>query len=232
MKHLRGEKQKIKARELRHLYEQYRTLNRQIWNQPLVPLAKPIQKGYKRSLTLRDDIARRDDAHIFWAILNKVNNTIYSKDQEFKIYTKKHNKVFATDKVHIPRTITRADFEKWNPPPNITKHFVYVKTVHTKKFGSYTTEHYEVAKPWIFKQGEIEPNFLTHARTFNPEAEKQLGEIKRKLESINFWNSAKKLLNWSNNHKEDRGTQEDKLFKLHFQEQLNEFINEHAEQLV
>lgn len=227
MKHTRGEKQKSKDREMRALYEKYRELNRVAWSQPLVQLAKPIQKGYKKSLTLRDDIANRGDALTFWTILRKIDSTIYSSNQEFKVFTKKDNKVFTTEKEHVPRSLTAREFEKWAPPPNIAKHFVFVRKTHTTRYGNFVTEQYEFATPWMFKSGPVEPHFLTHKRAFLPDVEKQLGEIKRTMDSTNFWNEATKILNW-NKSKELRGTLEDKKFNLYFREQIEEIISDYA----
>lgn len=225
MKHTRGEKQKNDARQLRALYEKYQELNRIIWSQPKVTLPRPIQIGFKKSLVLREDIARRDDARVFHTILNKLNCTIYSKNQEFKVYTRKNNKLFATDREHVPRTLSRYEFEKWNPPPAIAKHFVHSKVTHVTKYGSYVTEHYSFITPWMFRPGPIEPHFKTEATVFHPEAESELGEIKRKMDSINFWEKARKMLK-HHHSKEFRGTLEDKMFKEFLEEQIQEAIYE------
>lgn len=66
MKHIRGEKHKSRDRQLRRLYNEYRDLQEKAWKMPLVQLKQPIQKGYVKSFTLREDIARRADARVFF----------------------------------------------------------------------------------------------------------------------------------------------------------------------
>lgn len=229
MKHKRGEKQKSRDRQLREIYEEYRKWCKISWQQPLVELAKPIQKGYVKSFTLRDDIARRDDADVFWAILKKVNSYVYSKDQEFKVTTKKKNVLFVTDKEHVPAVIKDQDMENWNPPDRIKKYFARVEVEHTTSYGSFKTVHWQFTKPWMFA-AVIKPHYQTHMRTFHPEAEAKLGEINRKMKSLNFWDgpARSRILNWSLRSPKEWNptTIRDELFELYCQEQLEELTND------
>ena len=53
-------------------------------NLPLVPLAEPYQKGWKRFFVLREDVQGSNKAGFYESLLEKINTIQYSKDKGFK----------------------------------------------------------------------------------------------------------------------------------------------------
>lgn len=66
-----------------------REIHEAIRNQGWVELEEPIHNGYYAEYVLRDDILRRDDAHIYQEVLNACTAKIWSRTPEFKFKNKK-----------------------------------------------------------------------------------------------------------------------------------------------
>ena len=152
------------------------------WKMPSIPLPVPIQKGYKRFMTLREDIKRRKDADIIQQCLKKVNVTMYCDNAEFERKDWKTGKqIFINPELHpigVGEWQKYVTLEKWGERQR--KYFdfgirYWSKYGYLKKF-----EGYWIKDEYMFVP-KVEPHFLTHYRDVDPAVETRLKEVKSKL---------------------------------------------------
>lgn len=65
------------------LHKEERALRKQKWNLGWEPLVPPVQKGWKRSFVLREDVARSRYAAFYEGILARINTTLWSHRKDF-----------------------------------------------------------------------------------------------------------------------------------------------------
>lgn len=144
-------------------------------------LETPRKVGYKKSFRLRDDIARRKDAHVFQQILDEINDTVYSKDPDFKVHTK-----YGFTNLEGPtlRFITQ---HRWDKLLHFRlqhrKHFAYRSEQVPARypFSGYRYQSgYKFLLPWMFEV-ETTDHYITTLPTIYPEVESRLDEIHSKI---------------------------------------------------
>ena len=180
----------------------YRKRLNELWRMkrelPLVPLDKPVQRGFKKEFVLRDDIARRSDAHDLRRILGEINMTVYCKDETFR--TKKwHNK----QSEDIPHRLKAISPHRWNaldwPKHYATKWFYFSPSIVVYGYAgtSYTIKGWRFYYDYMFTS-KISPNFATHSKQVCPEIEREISEIKQYFTQHNGWARLNHLQGHSN----------------------------------
>lgn len=74
----------FKEKQLIRLKLEDRKNNAAMMNQGWVELDEPIHHGYNAEWVLRDDISRRDDAHVYQEALDACKGSVWSKKKDFK----------------------------------------------------------------------------------------------------------------------------------------------------
>jgi hypothetical protein len=167
---------------------------------PLIELDEPIQRGFQRSYTLRDDIARRRDANDFKRILAVINTTVYCDKIDFKV--KKYYNKQTTDIPQGLKYIPELKIDDYGWPAHFkTKWFTYQVRTHVTKYGSYQVKGYWFNYDYFFVH-KIEPYFVTHRRDVDPNIAKELTEIKQYMQQNNGWERLNHLQGSSNSYRD------------------------------
>ncbi len=186
---------------------------------PYIKLDKPIQRGFKKSFVMRDDITRRKDARDLSRILGIVNETVYCKNPEFK--SKKYHNNQMED---IPHAIRHIPANKWDTlelPDHFKKWFTYESRIKYGAYGtSYEIKGYFFKFPWMFEP-KVSPNFITHIQEIDPNIKSELSEINRFFDNHNGWPRLGKLQ--GGNFKWIEVTKEERLDDILKREEMQEF---------
>lgn len=140
-------------------------------------LEKPRHHGYEAYLVLREDIANRDDAHIYQHLIDNYASVTWAKDGVF--YYKKRGYV-----IDNTPSFRRVDEKHYNQlDQRILKHFFHdrLKDVSTwygikKYFYCYVPSYYFVMK--------IRKSYLTHEKIVDGELERQISFVNDKLSQL------------------------------------------------
>lgn len=98
-------------KQLIKLYLLQQRLYRQKAALPLIPLAEPYQKGWKRTFILRGDVARSAMGHFYLALLEKINTVDYSRSKSFtQLHKRKRKKVLQVKPQYL------REFCDWDHP--------------------------------------------------------------------------------------------------------------------
>lgn len=151
---------------------------------PLIELPQPIQKGFKKEFVLRSDIARRRDANDFKRILGAINNTVYCKNEDFKV--KKWHSNQMEDVPHNLKHIPEKKWDKLGWPEHFKKWFVFQERPFKGKYSTFMVKGYWFAYPWMFVT-EVSPNMYTHVRQIDINIKKEQDEINKFFEHNNGW---------------------------------------------
>ena len=215
------DKDKILIRHAKRLRE----LGRLRRSMEPVPLPHPIQRGFKRSFKLRDDIARRRDAHNFVRILGEINQTVYSRDGSFKV-RKFHNKQLE-DVPHRLALISVHRWEKLNWPTSLKKWFTLKETNIATGYRRYSyAKGYSFDYPYFFDT-KTEPHFVTHSKPINPNLEREEAEIEAFMDHHQGWRRLGKL-HGGNKRGWDR-LEEDKEDRKEYREALRLEMSEYED---
>lgn len=169
-----------KDKEIRRLVNEFYRLRKATWEAPIVPIEKPYKNGYVKFFTLRDDYTRRVDVHDFKRILSRINNTVFSRNKDFK------------DKkgvIHSPNLsiIPEKQWQSFDWPEHYKKHFVFGHHTYYYGWGGKGTIYgYKFWREYCFTE-KIEPHFVTHQRVVLPEIESRLSEIRAKFSNEQLW---------------------------------------------
>jgi hypothetical protein len=180
-------------RELRRLYQKYKSIDKAINNLGWLDLDKPVYLGYIKQFVLRDDISRRKDANVFEGILKSINDFATCKNKDFL------RKEWSTKKKvpisHKLKALNKKQFNKL--PTNQQKHFseVYDYKNSCWKYR-FIHDYYFVPK--------IDKHYAYKVRVFDSDLEQQSAEIERHFETNNLWPKINKLMGWSNKGGWDR----------------------------
>ncbi len=179
-------KQLIRLRkEENALYEQKENLG---W-QPLLP---PVQKGWKRSFVLRDDVARSRQAEFFEKILTKINTHDWSYRKDFKVkkrrlgrknYVVKEQKLLAPYDWYFMK-LRFSDAEKQ----------FFHEVLYWDNHGHITAIRYVFNEPWRFVL-KVKPNIITKVRIKDAVLESKIARLKNYLQRNDLEKKQSKILN-------------------------------------
>jgi len=187
------DKHEVDDRELRRLYQKYKSINKAISNLGWLDLDKPVYLGYIKQFVLRDDISRRKDANVFEGILKHINEFTTCRNKDF--LRKEWNSKKKVPISHNLNSLSKKQFNKL--PTNQQKHFseAYDYKNNCWKYR-FIHDYYFVPK--------IDKHYAYKVRVFDSELEQQSDEIERHFENNNLWPKINKLMGWSNQNNWDR----------------------------
>ena len=174
----------------------------------MVPII-PYKKGYDRTLALRDDVAKRDDAHRILEALNFCRNKDWSRNKDF---TTKNRKTKKIEKVNLnPKAIHKKDFLK-KVPEHLYKFFTltYENSKHIYKHADINTGRWVyIWKDRYLLKYVITPHYVTHAYIEDPNITSRRTELSNYIYNNNLWQKYYKYLS-----KTHRREYEDETYKL------------------
>ncbi|HYC70952.1 MAG TPA: hypothetical protein VEB66_07095 [Opitutaceae bacterium] len=146
------------------------------WHAPIVPLEHPYQRGWVKTLVLREDAAHHPDAKVFRAVLAAVNQRVFWPRRDF---LRRDGSVVGVR----PKLIRLHEWRSlaWSP-------------AHQRLFawGSWSTEDshscglrrgvpgFRLMRPWFLEEA-IFPHMITHQRVDLPEVRSRIAEIENRF---------------------------------------------------
>lgn len=179
--------------KIRTLYSELQEIWKNRRLSPSVKLETPIEHGWRRSFTLREDIKNRGDVVTIELILQLINHTVYSKSEDF---TYKSAKGVRKAMTHRIKWIGCKRWEEEKYPEGWKKYFVQGVFVWKSSYRggpTFVEKVWHFRWPWFFVP-VVEKHYLTHYTPID-------GELEAKMEQIHQWfdqNNAWKR--WSNLH--------------------------------
>ncbi len=154
------------------------------------PLTPPVQRGWKRSFVLRDDVARSKHANFFEAILGHINTEQFSSKKDFTVKSRKLGR-----KIHVPRPqqlnrLSAWEFNHTEFTPKEKQCFNEVYVYNEK--GDFYTE-YEFTESWRFRLRK-QPNIIDKIKVESTEQEARDKEIDNYLERNGYEGRYKKVV--------------------------------------
>lgn len=148
-----------------------------IKNLGYVELEKPVHHGYNAYLTLREDVARREDkvAWLYQYFIDNFAVETWSRTKEFYIKNKK-GKVW--DKRPYLRRLTQKEYDGFLPwvQEHLHKKTEFVWGQEYSYYVPYIPEHYLVT--------EIKNSYITHRKVVDGELESELAFVKDQMWAI------------------------------------------------
>ena len=192
---LRTERQKKRVqyedfdKHLIHLYKEELEIYQKIRNLGWDALTPPIQRGWKRTFVLRDDVARSKHAAFFEGILKKINTVDWSYRKDFKIKKRMHGRkkyVVKEQKLQSPVShhFLKLDFN------DAEKQFFYESWQLEWKA---LVKRYVFRKPWQFVL-RVKPNMIDKVKKIDAGLESQLCFIKNYLERNDYEKKQMRLM--------------------------------------
>lgn len=167
-------------RRLNEIEEELRKL-------PLRELKEPYQKGWNISIRLRDDISRRDDAHIIQQIIDLGwYKEKYVTDINAVKAIRKGLKSYICTRYKEPISINlfprRKDLTKEqynNLPEKIKLNFCLDN--FSERYLKYNRKYYYCYLPAYYTELRVRPNIITHERLKGGELESEKDFLRDKL---------------------------------------------------
>ncbi len=193
-KHFWKEKQLIRLRMLEG--ENYDAQK----NEGLVKLDEPIHHGYNSTWVLRNDIAKREDAHVFQEALDACNSVLWSKNKDFR-YKSRKTKTWHIIKPKL-KHLKKAEYEKLSPS---AKKFFHEDTTHKKNYFHRETAYKCVLSFELVTK--ITKSFITHRRIIDNVLLQERAEIQKAMYNIsqNPWGSSNNYPKWYRKHELKKG---------------------------
>ncbi len=150
---------------------------------PMVPLAQPYQKGWKRLFVLRDDIQQETVAEFYQNLLNKINTVRYHHDQSFKRRKKRRrNRYKYEESVQTLRTMEGYDWLRNTLKLTDAEKALFVpKEVWSYRFSRFIIRH-EFSEPWRFVL-VTQPRIIYEKKLHDQELEQEISEIGKYLDN-------------------------------------------------
>jgi hypothetical protein len=125
------------------------------------PLLPPVQKGWKRSFVLRDDVARSKSAAFYQAILDKINTNDWSYRKDFLVKRRKFGRkryVVKEQRLLEPREyhFLKLDFTE-------SEQRLFYPEYRTENWSKTPVKYYVFAEPWRFVL-KVKPNMIEKIR--------------------------------------------------------------------
>ncbi len=156
------------------LRERESELDAAIRNLGYVELEKPVHHGYNAFLTLREDVAKREDrvAGLYQYFIDNFAIETWSRTKEFYIKNKK-GKVW--DKRPYLRRVTQKEYDGYLPwvQEHLHKRTEFVWGQEYSYYVPYIPQHYLVTK--------IKNSYITHRKVVDGELERELRFVRDQL---------------------------------------------------
>lgn len=174
-----------KEKQVRQLWERHKQVSKELHDTPLLPLAEPYQKGWKRFFVVRPDIKISAYGEFYESILKVINTVQYSETRKFLKKGRRRGK-----RIYLPREqrLKELSLYEWHSPKcRLTDrqrtHFIWTETYDSNR--KTWQKVYEFADPWRYVL-KIAPHMITHYRPVNI-------DLKREYEWLNYliWENRK-----------------------------------------
>jgi hypothetical protein len=153
----------------KYLWQQQRDL-------PMVPLAQPYQRGWKRLFVLRDDIRLIPKAYFYEALLQKVNTVYYHHDRAFKFKKRRKAKYGYKDRKQELREINSYDWD-YNRLKLSEEERTYFTRVEFMNITYRRMEtKYVITDPWRFVL-KVMPHIVTQVKLHNEVLQQEIAAI-------------------------------------------------------
>jgi hypothetical protein len=168
-------------KQLLRIYKLDETLYQQKLSLPLVPIAAPYQRGWKRTFVLREDIAKGEQADFYRDLLNKINTVDYSHNKSFTKKKRRNRK-----KVYEVRPQQLREFYTWEwtyskcKLTNAEKAHFSLKEHWCSQQKMYTLK-YAFTEPWRFVL-QVRPNMVTHTKMVDEALERAMQQLENHIE--------------------------------------------------
>lgn len=155
---------------------------------------KPVHYGWVRTYELRDDVAKRKDAHYLQRILDVINVAHHSFDKEFKdkvryIIPRTYDVVgFIANRDIAPHRLNKGAYEKLFTGENAipTRYQSdFITVTETSHWGGQQHTFYIYKPTWHFKV-VVKKHMLTRIRLYDSEMESRLYELENYVEKHNL----------------------------------------------
>lgn len=161
----------------------------------LIPFPEPVHIGYEMTFALRDDIARRADAHVYRHILDEINASARCRTRSFSEKVRKgiyrslapELKFVAPERYfevlcHLPGQLGAA----------YRKRFTYREIVLYRRSFPTLRVGYAFDQPWAFVK-TVEPTFQTHTKRLNRSHYRRLAELEAEFKALGGYRALIKL---------------------------------------
>ena len=210
-------------KQLLKIHREQRALRKRKVNLGWEPLVPPVQKGWKRSFVLREDVAKSRQADFFEQILKKINSYDWSYRKDFKINRRK-----AGRKIYVVKAqrLLRPYSWEFNRLFDIAQQQMFHEVQEIDKKGTVSIR-YEFNEPWRFVL-RVQPNIIDKVRKRDAALEARIRRIYDFLERNNLSPRLERMLGigrrwWSNKGKE---FYDDDIFKNKSLNQIMDIIRE------
>ncbi len=193
---IRGRIIAARHKHLLALEREYRQLLKAHYNAPLIEVDEPYQRGWVRSLHLRDDITRRKDAPTLKAILHQINVYQYCRNKNF---TQRNGQTRKIEPIgHHSKRFTHQEWQRLSWADTYKKYFEYQLVSESKRAGEIRWNHKYVFKFEYYFVSKIEKNIVTHQRASLPEVQARIQEIRNYMDTHLGWKTLNHLLGHKN----------------------------------
>lgn len=155
------------------------------------PLDTPIHKGYDAVFILRDDIARRDDADEFEALIHYYGKSAWCRDKTFTKWDRTEKR-----KIDIKPYFKKIDEDEYERLlPWCKKFFTHSLVDDRTSWGGSIRKSFKINVPEFYFKMKIENHYETHYKVIDEILLQEEAEIEEHLwgtfynERIIKWNS-------------------------------------------
>lgn len=149
---------------------------------PMMPLAEPYQRGWKRSFILRADVARSSQADFYLALLKKINTVEYSATKNF--IRKKRRKIKKIYEVR-PQSLREFYAWEWNHPgcklTDAEKAHFHIRESLAKD-NKTVIQKFVFTEPWRFVL-QVKPNMITHIQMIDEALDQAIQQLRNRIEN-------------------------------------------------
>lgn len=193
---------------------------------PLLPLPKPIQRGFIRYFILREDITSSKYAAFYQEILTLVNTTKVHYSRHFKQKKRRQGKRIYVVKGQELKELSECFFLSKKNPLSEKQKALFIKIENSNN----TCVTYRFSEPWRFVL-TVKPNLYTHYQAKDTIIESQISEIENIFTKDQIWQKYTKIKYGYANYKYRRS---ESLYKMtknnyykHKAKNLKNFIEEY-----
>jgi hypothetical protein len=161
---------------------------------PMVPLANPYQKGWKRFFVLRDDIQRGPKAEFYQTLLNKINTCYYHHDRSFKQRKRKRKRYAYLEKPQELRAINSYDWFHNELGFTEAEKALFIPRQVWSGYTNRLMTEYVFIEPWRFVL-TIKPHIIHEKKQHDEILEKEINEIESHIRYNHLWPRIDKIKN-------------------------------------
>jgi hypothetical protein len=152
-----------------------------------IELDEPVHSGFTATLTLRSDVANREDAWIFQEIVDKFSTSSWAKkikDFDFLNKENRNGNIYKNkfNFYHRPRIDDISDYNYNLLAPQVKKLF----RKSSSYFSSWRGEYYVCIVPSFYFDIKIEKRWITKVRVFDEVLEQEEAEIDSEIERNHY----------------------------------------------